>query len=208
MMEQEKDRAQENTVEQGTKKEQIQDMARRIFSPAHLKKAAALVVVCAILGGGGAWYHHQQKQLEHQQVMQARTAMIQNQASQRNLNLLDEEQAKALAAQAVGVDEGNLTYKKIALINGADRNNKEKDKHKDKEKEIKNAKRMLAANPEQNQNNQAGQDGATDSNAAATKKVAVTDFQPIYKVDMKADKVEYDVRLDAVTGNVLKADVG
>ena len=214
MMEQEKDKArenmeaQENTVEQSTKKEQLQGMARRIFSPAHLKKAAVLVVVCAILGGGGAWYHHQQKQAEHLQVMQARTAMIQNQASQRNLNLLDEEQAKALAAQAVGVEEANLTYEKVALVNAADR--KDKGKHKDKEKEIKRAERKMVASQDQNQdqNNQAGQDGTTDGTASATKKVASTDFQPIYKVDMKADKVDYDVRIDAVTGNVLKADVG
>lgn len=213
-MEQEKDKAQENmeaqenTVEQSTKKEQLQGMARRIFSPAHLKKAAVLVVVCAILGGGGAWYHHQQKQAEHLQVMQARTAMIQNQASQRNLNLLDEEQAKALAAQAVGVEEANLTYEKVALVNAADR--KDKGKHKDKEKEIKRAERKMVASQDQNQdqNNQAGQDGTTDGTASATKKVASTDFQPIYKVDMKADKVDYDVRIDAVTGNVLKADVG
>ena len=200
--------AQENTVEQSTKKEQLQGMARRIFSPAHLKKAAVLVVVCAILGGGGAWYHHQQKQAEHLQVMQARTAMIQNQASQRNLNLLDEEQAKALAAQAVGVEEANLTYEKVALVNAADR--KDKGKHKDKEKEIKRAERKMVASQDQNQdqNNQAGQDGTTDGTASATKKVASTDFQPIYKVDMKADKVDYDVRIDAVTGNVLKADVG
>ena len=140
--------------------------------------------------------------------MQARTAMIQNQASQRNLNLLDEEQAKALAAQAVGVEEANLTYEKVALVNAADR--KDKGKHKDKEKEIKRAERKMVASQDQNQdqNNQAGQDGTTDGTASATKKVASTDFQPIYKVDMKADKVDYDVRIDAVTGNVLKADVG
>ncbi len=82
--------------------EQYTTDKKGIFTAKRLKIGAAILVVCAIAAAGGVWYYHQQKAERHAQLLQAQTRMVEYQAGQRQISLLDVSQIKAIAAQAVG----------------------------------------------------------------------------------------------------------
>ncbi len=168
----------------------MQEKAQGLFTRSRLKKAGALLLVCAALGGGGAWYHHQQEQLRHQQVLQARTAMIESIAAQNNLTLLDRNAIQALAAQAIGQEESAITYREIALMDASQQKHEDKSRHEDKHE--KKSHRPEAQDYQQ----------LTDSAAQQPA------FQPIYKVSCKSGNVKYSLRIDAVTGKILQSKAG
>lgn len=185
--------------------ENVQNTLGNIFTRSHLKKAAAGLLVCGILAGGGAWYHHQQKQVEHAQMLQARTTMIEAQAAQNNVALLDTDNIRTLTAQAIGVDETAITFQEISLLDKTQQPHKD-DKEKEKEKKDHADKKHRAKNDTEKDASQASaQDYA---NLAANQTVSTTPaFQPIYKVSCKANNVKYNLRLDAVTGKVLHSSI-
>ena len=156
------------------------------------KKLAIGVLICAVVTGGiasgAAWYHHQQEQAAHEQRIQARTTMIQAQADQRSLALLDTNAIRSLTAQAIGQDETSITFREITLINAADPS--EKNGKKDKKEKKEHRERITPVDlPE------------------ATAAEPHTQFQPVYTVSCRVAPVKYKLQIDAITGTVLKSTV-
>ena len=203
------------------------DKAKGIFTKKNLKRVAAACVVCALLGGGGAWGWHQHKAAEHQQILQARTALVENQAAQKNMMLIDQDQAKMTAAATIGVDPGQIEFRQIALVDEAasrDKDGKHKeDKHKDRKKDGKEDNKAqrndgpaipATAQPEGTPPVAGTSDGAqTDGQTGATAKAAAlpgtaSSFRPVYEMDCRTGGVTYKIHVDAVSGEVLQSKVG
>lgn len=81
------------------------------------KKGLAGVVALAVLGGCGALWSAHQHEAEHAAKDAARTQLIAAQAAREDITLLSEDEAKAKAAEAVGVEESALTFKSVGLEN-------------------------------------------------------------------------------------------
>ena len=81
------------------------------------KKGLAAALALAILGGAGAVYDVQQHKAERAAKDAARSQLVASQAARENVTLISEDEAKAKAAEAVGIDEGSLTFKTVNLEN-------------------------------------------------------------------------------------------
>lgn len=186
--------------------EKTKATGKKIFSPAHLKKAAAFVVVCAIIGGGTNYYLHQQKKTQHAQAIAAQTTMIESQASQKGISLISDDQVADITASTIGVDGDKIQFNRVNLTLQGDKSHEDKDHH-DKDKKHKgdsDTKRLMKEAPAvQDTANQVpnAQAGAT---APAT---AMSDFTPIYNVSCQADNVRYQLKINAINGNVLSSKV-
>ena len=196
---------------------------KNIFTAARLKKAGACLGICAVIAGGAAWYHHQQKQVEHAQILEARNQLIETQAAQHNLALLSTDTVRTLAADAIGIDETTISYREISLMDksqhiGTNKDDKKKDsKHKSehKQKEHKEHQEEATSNGDTTPaepHKLHGTATAADYAAIAVPQTAAvpveSNFRPIYRVSCKANNVKYNLRIDAVTGQVLKCTVG
>ena len=203
-----------NENENPTSMETMKKHARSILTTARLKKAGAVLIICAVAAGGGSWYHHQQKQTEHAQIAQARTNMIEAQAAQHNMSLLDTDQIRSIAAESIGIDEGSITYREIALMD----TEAQHDDHKEKKEHHKEKKHETEAAVENTDTNTAAQPKihkhpSTDDYNALAESQAVPEpsapaFHPVYKVSCKASNVKYSLRIDAVTGQLLSSKIG
>ena len=126
----------------------------KVCTARNAKIAAAFCVVCVVATAGGHYYLHQ--------------------ADQHNISLISEDQACAAAAQAIGKDESELTFKEIALFDMNSAKHGPKDgrkgdrKEKPKAKDRKGDERGEQRGPE---GMKAGRPGA-DAAAGATAKAA------------------------------------
>jgi hypothetical protein len=123
--------------------------------------------------------------------------MIAAQASQRGIVLIDQAQVQSIAAEAIGKSESDLNFRTVQLEmkKHDDRHDKHRDdKHERKQDRREHDREDLPAAPNRPR--------APMDNAAVQQ-----DFRPIYKVKCYAGKVEYELRIDAVTGEVLTSKV-
>ena len=104
------------------------------------KKGLAAVVALAILGGAGAVYDVQQNKAERAARDAARSQLVASQAARENVTLISEDEAKAKAAEAVGIDESSLTFKSVGLENLALQKGDKKDGDKKEKFEKKSHK--------------------------------------------------------------------
>lgn len=177
----------------------MKDTAKGIFTAKRIKIGVAVLVVCAIAAGGGAWYMHQQKMERRAQIAQAQMRMVQYQASERSLNLLDEAKIRSLAAQAVGVDESALTFKKVELENKWDDDDYRKGHGLARDygdKGLKGPQGQPSAQPKQLQ-----------APAAQGQIPGQPQFFPVYEVEATVNGIEYDMEFNAVTGELLHSEV-
>ncbi len=93
----------------------IMETAKGIFSAKNLKRAGVVAVLGAVLAGGGAYWHHGQEIAAKERVSEARTQMVRTQAEKEGLALLSEDAVRTLVADAIGVDETTITYRRIEL---------------------------------------------------------------------------------------------
>ena len=93
----------------------IMETAKGIFSAKNLKRAGVVAVLGAVLAGGGAYWHHGQEVAAKERVSEARTQMVRTQAEKEGLALLSEDAVRTLVADAIGVDETAITYRRIEL---------------------------------------------------------------------------------------------
>lgn len=93
----------------------IMETAKGIFSAKNLKRAGVVVALGAVLAGGGAYWHHGQEIAAKERVSEARTQMVRTQAEKEGLALLSEDAVRTLVADAIGVDETTITYRRIEL---------------------------------------------------------------------------------------------
>lgn len=146
----------------------------KVCTARNAKLAAAFCVVCALATAGGHYYLHQQHMARHAERVEAMAQMTKAQAEQRNVSLISEDQACAAAAQAIGKDESELTFKEIALFDMNSAKHGPKDgrkgdrKEKPKDKDRKGDERGEQRGPE---GMKAGRPGA-DAAAGATAKAA------------------------------------
>lgn len=146
----------------------------KVCTARNAKIAAAFCVVCALATAGGHYYLHQQHLARHAERVNAMAQMTKAQADQRNISLISEDQACAAAAQAIGKDESELTFKEIALFDMSSAKHGPKDGRKDDRKEkSKDKDRKGDERGEQRDKDgmKAGRPGA-DAAAGATAKAA------------------------------------
>ena len=93
----------------------IMETAKGIFSAKNLKRAGIVAVIGAVLAGGGAYWHYGQEAAAKVRVAEARTQMVRTQAEKEGLALLSEDAVRTLVADAIGVDETTITYRRIEL---------------------------------------------------------------------------------------------
>lgn len=109
----------------------IMETAKGIFSAKNLKRAGIVAVIGAVLAGGGAYWHYGQEAAAKVRVAEARTQMVRTQAEKAGLALLSEDTVRTLVADAIGVDETAITYRKIELTDNRAKGMKHgDDKHK------------------------------------------------------------------------------
>lgn len=146
----------------------------KVCTARNAKIAAAFCVVCVVATAGGHYYLHQQHLARHAERVDAMAQMTKAQADQHNISLISEDQACAVAAQAIGKDESELTFKEIALFDMNSAKHGPKDgrkgdrKEKPKDKDRKGDERGEQRGPE---GMKAGRPGA-DAAAGATAKAA------------------------------------
>lgn len=146
----------------------------KVCTARNAKIAAAFCVVCVVATAGGHYYLHQQHLARHAERVDAMAQMTKAQADQHNISLISEDQACAAAAQAIGKDESELTFKEIALFDMNSAKHGPKDgrkgdrKEKPKDKDRKGDERGEQRGPE---GMKAGRPG-TDAAAGATAKAA------------------------------------
>lgn len=146
----------------------------KVCTACNAKIAAAFCVVCVVATAGGHYYLHQQHLARHAERVDAMAQMTKAQADQHNISLISEDQACAAAAQAIGKDESELTFKEIALFDMNSAKHGPKDgrkgdrKEKPKDKDRKGDERGEQRGPE---GMKAGRPGA-DAAAGATAKAA------------------------------------
>lgn len=146
----------------------------KVCTARNAKIAAAFCVVCVVATAGGHYYLHQQHLARHAERIDAMAQMTKAQADQHNISLISEDQACAAAAQAIGKDESELTFKEIALFDMNSAKHGPKDgrkgdrKEKPKDKDRKGDERGEQRGPE---GMKAGRPG-TDAAAGATAKAA------------------------------------
>lgn len=208
----------------------------KVCTARNAKIAAAFCVVCVVATAGGHYYLHQQHPARHAERVDAMAQMTKAQADQHNISLISEDQACAAAAQAIGKDESELTFKEIALfdMNSAKHGPKDGRKEKPKAKDRKGDERGEQRGPE---GMKAGRPGA-DAAAGATAKAAADGqadkqvvpmtppqgqpdrngqppqgampqnaFHPMYKVRVTSGSVRYDVLVDATNGTVIHTEI-
>ena len=189
---------------------------KNVFTPARLKKAAAVAVLVGIVSAGGAYYHHSQAEARSAMEKQARSEMLAAQAEQRGIVLIDEDHVRTIAAGAIGKDVTELDFRKVYLTmkDHDDRNGKHDKKRKhdrDGWREHDRDRHEMMPAPA------APMDGSGQMPAAAPTpamtpvqppvNMGQPEFHPIYKVKCYAGNVEYKLRIDAVTGDVLSSKV-
>lgn len=208
----------------------------KVCTARNAKIAAAFCVVCVVATAGGHYYLHQQHLARHAERVDAMAQMTKAQADQHNIPLISEDQACAAAAQAIGKDESELTFKEIALfdMNSAKHGPKDGRKEKPKDKDRKGDERGEQRGPEGMKAGRPGADAAAGATAKATadgqadkQVVPMTPpqgqpdrngqppqgampqnaFHPMYKVRVTSGSVRYDVLVDATNGTVIHTEI-
>lgn len=208
----------------------------KVCTARNAKIAAAFCVVCVVATAGGHYYLHQQHLARHAERVDAMAQMTKAQADQHNISLISEDQACAAAAQAIGKDESELTFKEIALfdMNSAKHGPKDGRKEKPKDKDRKGDERGEQRGPEGMKAGRPGADAAAGATAKATadgqadkQVVPMTPpqgqpdrngqppqgampqraFHPMYKVRVTSGSVRYDVLVDATNGTVIHTEI-
>lgn len=208
----------------------------KVCTARNAKIAAAFCVVCVVATAGGHYYLHQQHLARHAERVDAMAQMTKAQADQHNISLISEDQACAAAAQAIGKDESELTFKEIALfdMNSAKHGPKDGRKGKPKDKDRKGDERGEQRGPEGMKAGRPGADAAAGATAKAPadgqadkQVVPMTPpqgqpdrngqppqgampqnaFHPMYKVRVTSGSVRYDVLVDATNGTVIHTEI-
>ena len=152
----------------------LKEKMEKIMSKTVLKKVGATLVIGALIAGAGIWHYHQQKEIQKAKKSEARLALLQHQAEQQNIAILDAAKIRSITAETIGIDENSITFRKIDLKNVAQKEDKENNK----------------------------QQGQLDKNLNVEQW-----FKPIYKVSCVVNDVKYKLKIDAITGKVLEAQV-
>ena len=109
----------------------VMETAKGIFSAKNLKRAGIVAVIGAVLAGGGAYWHYGQEAAAKARVSEARTQMVRQQADKAGLALLSGDTVRTLVADAIGIDETAITYRRIELTDTRAKGMKHgDDKHK------------------------------------------------------------------------------
>ena len=108
------------------------------------KKGLAAVVALALLGGAGAAWDIQREHSERAAKDAARSQLVAAQAAREDITLISEDEAKAKAAEAVGMDESALTFDRVGLENLAQQKDGGKDKKEKNERKDGDKKAFTA----------------------------------------------------------------
>lgn len=197
----------------------IMETAKGIFSAKNLKRAGVVAVLGAVLAGGGAYWHHGQEVAAKERVSEARTQMVRTQAEKEGLALLSEDAVRTLVADAIGVDETAITYRRIELAENRAKGKKhDDDKHKGKHRDGDHRDQKDKHERKDHRGDRSMAAPALDAvapvpaaSAPGTASAAPAPnralFQPVYRVKCYANNVKYELILDAQSGAVLYREI-
>lgn len=203
-----------NNLKESTKKLLLGINIKKIF-----KISLALAISMGIIGGGAALAYKYYENKQELKIMEVQNSIVKNQAVKENINLKSEDEIKNIVSQTIGVELNNIYFEEIYLVN----------RFYDKEFYYKNNKGYKQKNgsnfsQENNQNttndikknnnveNKNEQDilSSNDSNKNSNiQSTPTTNIEQnyIYKIELEANSLDYDLFVDAKTGDVLSVRV-
>lgn len=102
-------------MENNEKNTTSKTVSEKIFTKKNAKRAIAAIAIFAAVGGIGSYWHHQRAIAMHRERDQAETQMVASQAEQSGITIISEDEAKAAAAEAIGLTESDLTFDNVSL---------------------------------------------------------------------------------------------
>ncbi|MBF0715177.1 PepSY domain-containing protein [Gemelliphila palaticanis] len=203
-----------NNLKESTKKLLLGINIKKI-----IKISLALVISMGIIGGGAALAYKYYENKQELKAKEAQSTILKNQAVKEKIDLKSEEEIKNIVSQTIGVDLKNIYFEEIYLVSG----------FYDKEFYHKNNKWYKQRNgldflQENNQNttndikknnnleNQNEQDQLSSSNSnvdSNNQSTPSTNIEQnyIYKIELEANSLDYDLFVNAKTGDVLSVRV-
>lgn len=137
------------------------------------------------------------------QIRDAQNQLIETQAAQHDLALLNTDTVRTLAADAIGIDETTVTYQDISLMDKSQHIDSDK---KDKKKDSKHKSESKQKEHKEHQEEAASNDGTTPAESAQAPLTPLlrmtmqplpyhkpqpylveSKFRPIYRVSCKAN---------------------
>lgn len=199
-----------NNLKESTKKLLLGINIKKIF-----KISLALAISMGIIGGGATLaykYYENKKELK---IMEVQNSIVKNQAVKENINLKSEDEIKNIVSQTIGVELNNIYFEEIYLVNGF--YDREFNHKNNKWYKQRNGRDFLQENNQNitndikknnNLENQNEQDilSSNDSNIQSTPSTNI-EQNYIYKIELQADYLEYDLFIDAKTGDVINVRV-
>lgn len=199
-------------------------MLNNLFNKNSIKKAGMGILICSLALGGFSIYHHQAMAAEREQIMQAETSLLESQAAQQNITLIDNSQLQALAANAIGVNENDITDFRYHLI---DLNNRPMDEARhghygwrdgdDRHHNFRNHPRNRGNCPGYNQNCPYPDQEINDDTSSPDNSLMMNNnlpprqntnvIAPVYRIACTANDVNYLISVDAQNGNIINCRV-
>lgn len=165
-------------------KEKAIEKVKSVITSRAAKRVAMAALVLSVMGGGAAFYAHNERMLAKEAIAATRNEAIRADMEEKGYTVISEDEARRIAAEAIGKSESDLNFTKVRL--------KYDDDHRDRrhDKDDRHDRRDQGTMP-QPQGNQ-----------------APPVIHPIYDIEAKTSTfVEYDVEIDAVTGEVIDVDL-
>ena len=155
------------------------EKVKQVFTPARLKKSGAGLIILALIGGGAGWYHKQLERERRIQVDQARAELIIAQAEKQGISIIGEDKVRSIVAEAINREESMITYKKITLRDGEDKDGR-KGEHREKDKHDKRDKHDRRSHGDRREHREPGGFNPADAepNGAAALKPTVPNGEP------------------------------
>lgn len=178
-------------------KEKAMEHVKSLITSKAVKRTALAAVILSVLGGGAAFYVHQERSLEKVAIAATRNEAIRADMEEKGYTIISESEARRIAAEAIGKSESELHFTKVKLAYDDDRHDQGdrkhgRDKHHDGRE--RDERHDRADNHQQGAMPQGNQ--------------PMPMMHPVYEVEARTSTfTEYDVEIDAVTGEVIDVDL-
>lgn len=160
------------------------------------KRVGIALVILIIVGLGAAFALERDEETQEAKIKQAKSNMIQAQAKLNDITIISQNDAKGKVSEQIGIDISQITFDSISLSYLEDRENNHEEEFKNHDDdEDKHDKRYSKYELEE----------ATSEQAIESKTYNMT---PVYKIECSANSVEYEVVMDAASGNFYSIDIG
>lgn len=179
------------------------------------------------LGGAGAYAAGKYEQSQREKQRAAYSQIVTKQASNDNVTLKSEDDIKKIVSDNIGVDQANITFEEIYLTNeirdfdddyyrGHGGHSKDRIVRNSQSSQsssetannstVTNSSETANNSTQETQNNNDTNSNQTTNNSNTTSSTS-NERTYVYKVEARANGLEYDLVIDAKDGKVLEVDV-